>query len=213
MPAIEAFTTNGMKVSDEGVGAFATFTALTTLTFFHPSPALTGTGLAALAALPHLESFSVGGSKTFSDAGLAAVAGLPHLQSLRFWHTGVTSGGVKALLALKELKSLMLGQQLDPKLPATLNDDTVAVVAQLTSLEMLNLSEARLSLAALAKLKQLPNLKRLTLDNIEISEGDMAALRLELPKTEIKWTAPTDRRRIDALFGPLPTASASSPPK
>jgi hypothetical protein len=120
---------------------------------------------------------------------------------------------VKALLALKQLKSLTLGQQGVTTFPATLNDDAVAVVAQLTSLESLNLQEARLSLAALTKLKQLPNLKRLTLDTIDISPADIDALKQQLPKVDIKWIAPTDMRRINALFGPSPTANApSSPP-
>jgi hypothetical protein len=207
MPAIETFTTNGAHLTDAGVATLATFPALQTLTFFHPGQVFTGTGLAALATLPHLESFSLGGSQKFTDAGLAAVATFPHLTALRIWHTAVTGDGVKALLALK-LKSLMLGQTLDMKSKAALTDDSVAVVAQIASLETLNLSEARLSLAALMKLKQLPNLKRLTLDSIEISPGDVDALKQALPKVDIKWTAPTDTRRIDALFGPPKPAPA-----
>jgi hypothetical protein len=212
MPSIETFTTNGSHFTDAGLATFATFPALQNLTFFHPGRDITGTGFAALSSLPHLEGFSIGGTTSFSDPGLAAVATFPHLKELRFWHVGVTSDGVKALLALKELKSLMLGQQLDSKGKATLNDDSVAVVAQLSSLESLTLQEARLSPAALSKLKQLPNLKRLTLDSIDISESDVAALKQQLPKVDIKWTAPTDRRRIDALFGPSANAPAPAAP-
>ena len=39
-------------------------------------------------------------------------------------------------------------------------------LAEFTALEALTLQEARLSLTALSRLKQLPNLKRLTLDSI-----------------------------------------------
>jgi len=202
MPNVENFSSNGSHFTNDGLATFATFPALQNLTFFHPGKDFTGTGLAPLAALPHLESFSIGGTTSFSDPGLTTVATFPHLTGLRFWHVGVTSEGVKALLSLKELKSLMLGQQLDSKGKATLNDDSVAVVAQISTLESLTLGEARLSLAALTKLSQLPNLKRLTLDSIDISESDVAALKKALPKVDIKWTAPTDRRRIDALFGP-----------
>ena len=211
MPAIESFTTNGMKMTEAGVGTLATFPALNNLTFFHPGPVFTGTGLAPLAALPHLESFSLGGSSKFTDPGLAIVASFPHLKALRIWHTAVTADGLKALLSLKELKSLMLGQQLDMKEHPSLNDDSLAVIAQLTSLEMLTLEEARLSLAALTKLKQLPNLKRLTLKDIDISSSDVDALKQQLPKVDINWNAPTDRRRIDAQFGPLPATSATPP--
>ncbi len=202
MPAIETFTTNGSPLTDAGLATLTTFPALKNLTFFHPGKNLTGTGLEALAAMPHLASFSLGGTTKFTDPGLAAVAKLSHLTELRFWHTGVTSEGVKAVLALKELKSLTLGQQLDAKSKATLNDDAVAVVAQLTSLEMLTLQESRLSLAALTKLKQLPKLKRLMLTGIELSDSDLTALKQQLPKVDIIWTAPVDKRRIDTLFGP-----------
>ena len=206
MPAIETFTTNGSHLTDAGLATLMTFPALKNLTFFHPGKDITGTGLAALTALPHLASFSLGGTTKFTDPGLAAVSKLPHLTELRFWHTGVTSEGVKALLALKALQSLTLGQQLDAKAKATLNDDAVAVVAQLTSLETLTLQESRLSLTALTKLKQLPNLKRLMLTDIEISDSDLVALKQQLPKVDIKWTTPADKRRIDTLFGPQPDA-------
>jgi hypothetical protein len=71
-------------------------------------------------------------------------------------------------------------------------------------------SEARLSLAALGKLSQIPNLKTLSLAEIDISDSDIAALKQELPKTQIKWTAPTPggQKRIDGIFGPAVTASA-----
>lgn len=204
MPALESFTTNGAVLTDEGAAALASFPALRTLTFFHPGKAFQGTGLAALATLPNFESFSVGGSNTFADPGLVAVAGLPHLKALRVWHTGGTLEGVKALRGLKELKSLLLGQSLSMKSPALLDDNTVAVLAEFSALESLTLQEARLSLSALVRLKQLPNLKRLTLDNIDIPESDIATLRQELPQTTIQWTAPGEgaQRRIVALFGP-----------
>ena len=201
MPALESLTTNGMAVSDEGIRTLATFKALRTLTLFHPGKNFHG---ASLAELPNLESFSVGGSLEFADPGMAVVAGLTHLKAFRVWHTGATVEGVKGLRALKELKSLTLGQRLASKPPVTLNDDAVAVIAELSSLESLTLQEARLNLPALTQLKQLPNLKRLTLDSIDIPEADIATLRQQLPKTEIKWTAPNEsaQRRIEGLFGP-----------
>lgn len=203
MPTIEKFTTNGMAVTDDGVRALATFKSLRSIAFFHPGKTFQGTGLAALATMPRLESISVGGSAKFADPGMAAIAGIVHLKELRIWHTGVTVEGVKALPALKELKSLTLGQRLSLKPPVTLNDDAVEVIATIPSLEALTLQEARLSLLALNRLKQLPNLKRLTLDGIDIPESDIEALKQQLPKTEVKWTPPNDtaKRRIDGLFG------------
>ena len=204
MPQIESFTTNGAHITDDGIRTMATFPALHNLTFFHPGKDFHGVGLAALADLPNLESFSVGGSTAFADPGLAAVAQLTHLREIRVWHTGATIEGVKALGALKGLRSLVLGQRLSAKPPVTLNDDTVAVLADFPALESLTLQEARLSLPALGKLKGLSKLKRLTLDGIDLSEADLAALRQQLPGVEIKWTAPSEPglRRIGELFGP-----------
>jgi hypothetical protein len=203
LPALEQLSTNGMTASDEGVRALATCKALRSIAFFHPGKSFTGTGLAALAAIPNLERLTVAGSTEFGDDGLGAVAQIAHLKEFRTWHAGATVEGIRKLQSLKELKSLTVGQRLANKPPVMLSDDTVGAVAEMPSLEMLSLQEARLTLPALGKLKKLPNLKRLTLDGIDIPEAQIGALRQQLPKTDIKWTAPSDaaRKRIDGLFG------------
>lgn len=204
LPALETFTSNGMKLTDEGAANFATFPMLRNLTFFHPGKEFEGSGLAALATLAQLEGLTVAGSAAFTDPGMAAIATLPHLKSIRTWHTGITREGIKMLGGLKELKSLTVGQRLAMQAPAALDDETVAALAEFSSLEALTLQTARLSLPALLKLKQLPNLKNLTLDNIEINEADIATLKQELPAVEIKWTAPSGNavKRIEGIFGP-----------
>jgi len=204
LPAVESIVTNQMTVSDAGIGLLATFPALRNATFFHPGKTFTGQGLAGLAALPNLETLTVAGSLAFSDAGLAAVAELSHLKQFRTWHTGVTTEGIKALRALKELKSLTVGQSLSMQPPAALRDESVAALAEISSLESLTLQEARLSLPALLQLKRISHLRRLNLDGIDLSESDLAELQKQLPAVEIKWTPPSDsgRRRIESLFGP-----------
>ena len=81
--------------------------------------------------------------------------------------------------------------------------ETLAVLAGMKSLESLQLSEARLSREALGQLKQLPELKKLILEGIDLTEAEADALRQDLPKVEIKWTKPSDvyLKRINALFG------------
>jgi hypothetical protein len=115
----------------------------------------------------------------------------------------VTIEGVKKLRALKNLTSLTLGQRLSYTPPVTLSDEAVTVLAECSSLESLALQEARLTLPVLAQLKKLPKLKRLALDGIDIAESDIAALKQQLAKTDVRWTAPTDqnKKRIEALFG------------
>jgi len=200
---LETFQTNLAAVSDEGVQGFAVLKNLRTLKFFHPGKAFTGAGLARLAELPRLSSLTVAGSLAFGDDGMASVAKLSHLREFRTWHAGSTLEGMKKLSALKELKNLTLGQRLAYAPPTSLSDETIAVLVEMKSLETLQLEEARLKLEALVQLKQLPELKKLTLEGIDLAESDVDRLRLELPKVELKWTAPNETylKRIRALFG------------
>ncbi len=204
LPALELLSTNGMKGSDEGVAALASIKTLQNIAFFHPGKGFTGIGLAALASLPKLERLTVAGSNEFGDAGMAAAAKLTHLTEFRTWHNGVTLEGVKKLSALGNLRSINLGQRLSSTPPATLTDEALPVLAGIKSLEVISISETRLSLPALQAFKQLPKLKRLTLDGIDISEADVAALRQQLPQVDVKWNAPTDafKKRIQSLFPP-----------
>jgi hypothetical protein len=133
---------------------------------------------------------------------MAAVAKLTHLKSFRTWHAGQTDVGMKNLQELKNLKSVNLGQRLTYKPPACPTDETLAVLAEMKSLESIDLGEARFTLTALGKLKQLPALKRLTLAGVDIPEKDVDLLRKELPKVEVKWTKPDEGglKRIRAVY-------------
>ena len=200
---LEYLQTNLAQISDDGVKPLANLQNLKNLKFFHPGKSFSGAGLAHLAAMPNLERLTIAGSLEFNDAGMAAVAKLTRLTEFRTWHAGATNEGVKMLKELKNLESLYLGQRLTYKLPACPTDETIAIVAEMTSLESLQLDEARLSLGALRQLKQLPVLKKLTLGGIEIAKEDVERLRQELPKTKIEWTQPNEvyQKRIRALFG------------
>lgn len=200
---LETLQTNLMEVTDDGVRQFAQLKKLRNLKLFHPPKTFTGTGLAALADMPNLEALTVAGSFSFGDPGMAAVAKLKKLQSLRIWHVGQTDEGLKNVKELKQLKHLTLGQRLTYKPPASPRDDTLSILAELGSLESLQLDEARLSANALAQLKNLPHLKSLTLNGIDMKETEVERLRGELPKVAIKWTKPNETylKRIGALFG------------
>jgi hypothetical protein len=200
---LETFQTNLSTVSDEGVKGFVALKNLQVLKFFHPGKTFTGVGLAQLSDLPRLTSLTVAGSLSFGDEGMAAVAKLAHLREFRTWHAGSTLGGMKALSALKELRSLTLGQRLAYAPPTSLSDETIAVLVEMKSLQTLQLEEARLTPDVLLQLKRLPDLKKLTLEGIDLSESDADRLRAELPKVELKWTPPSEiyMKRIRALFG------------
>jgi len=200
---LETFQTNLSTVSDEGVKGFTALKNLQVLKFFHPGKTFTGVGLAQLAGLPRLSSVTVAGSLSFGDDGMAAVAKLAHLREFRTWHAGSTLTGMKSLSALKELKSLTLGQRLAYAPPTSLSDETIPVLIEMKSLQTLQLEEARLKPEILLQLKQLPELKKLTLEGIDLAEADAERLRAELPKVEVKWTPPNEtyQKRIRALFG------------
>ncbi|HXX94828.1 MAG TPA: hypothetical protein VEN81_14470 [Planctomycetota bacterium] len=200
---LETLQTNLSTVTDEGVKLFLPLRKLKVLKFFHPAKSFTGTGLAALAELPNLERLTVAGSLAFGDEGMAAVATLVNLREFRSWHAGQTLEGVKKLRALKNLKSLTLGQRLAYTPPTTLADESIAVLAEIPSLETLQLEEARLTFESLRQLARLPALKKLTLEGIDLREGDLERIRGELPKAEVQWTRPSDvyMKRIKALFG------------
>jgi hypothetical protein len=200
---LETFQTNQSTVSDDGVQGFLALKGLRTLKFFHPGKAFTGAGLSRLAELPRLSSLTVAGSLSFGDEGMAAVAKLTGLREFRSWHAGTTLEGAKKLTALTGLKNLTLGQRLAYAPPTSVSDETIAVLLEIKSLETVQLEEARLSAEALLQLRQLPGLKKLTLEGIELAEADVARLKGELSKVDIKWTAPNETylKRIRAMFG------------
>jgi hypothetical protein len=201
---LEAFSANGMALSDEGIKSLAKFKKLRSVVFYHPGKDFSGAGLAYLADLPDLEGVVAAGSFAFNDEGMAAVAKLTHLKSFTSFHAGYTNVGVKHLQELKNLKSVNLGQRLTNKPPACPTDETLAILAEIKSLESINLVEARFTLSALGQMKKLPALKRLTLAGVDIPEMDVELLRKELPKVEVKWTEPNEGslKRIRALYDP-----------
>lgn len=200
---LENLQTNVAIVTDDGLKPLAKLRSLRTLKFFHPGPSFSGAGLAHLVDLPQLQSLTVAGSLAFNDDGMEAVSQLKTLQEFRTWHAGATQEGVKKLKKLPKLKSLNLGQRLTYKPPACPTDDTVAILAELKSLETLQLSETRLSFAALQRLKQLPALKKLTLEGVDLPIADVERLKKELPTVTIAWTEPNEtyKKRIRALLG------------
>lgn len=200
---LEYLQTNLMQVSDEGLKPLGQLKNLRNAKFFHPGNEFNGTGLAHLAELPKLESLTVAGSLAFNDEGMAAVAKLTKLQEFRMWHAGPTVEGVKQLRGLPNLKRLHLGQRLTYKPPACPSDDTIAILAEIKSLESLQLGEARLSGAALRKLKQLPALQKLVLEGIDMPPTELEQLRKDLAEVKVEWTAPNEayQKRIRALSG------------
>ena len=208
LTALEELGTDGIQVTDAGLKHLAALPNLRTASFFHiayPDKGFTGAGFAAFKSLPKLERLTVAGTP-FNDQGMAAIAQLTQLREFRTWHTYQTQIGNAQLLPLTGLRALHLGQRLrkwngQPN-PLSLDDATLSTLAKMKSLESLSLDEVRLTTAAIAQLKALPNLKKLTLARTELTDGDVGKLRAELPGVTVDFKPMTDAER-KALEGML----------
>ncbi|HUR38796.1 MAG TPA: hypothetical protein VM222_04860 [Planctomycetota bacterium] len=193
LEALEELEIDGAKITDGGLKAFSSLKSLRKCTFYHVlgKEKFTGSGIAHLAELPRFESFGCGGS-SFNDEGMAACAKLPHLRELRIWHTLASDAGVAKLTGMTSLKIVHLGPQFTPRI----TDASVASLAAIKSLETVSVMETRLTWEkSLSKLKDLPALKLLELQQDEISEADLAKVRAALPGVKVDYKAPTDEQK------------------
>ena len=151
---LEELHTDQIQVSDDALKDLTVLKNLRALSFFHVSfgsKTFTGVGLGHFRELPKLERLTIAGTP-FNDRGMEALGKLTQLKEVGTWHTGQTAAGMDYLKGLKNLTRLHLGQRLYNGKPS-LTDDAVSVLTELKALETLQLDEARLSGAALTKLK------------------------------------------------------------
>src|SRR5665213_487906 len=162
----------------------------------------TGKDLSLLKDLPALEAFTLAGSATGPDA-MTAIGQLTQLKEFANWHTRHSDPVNPYLLKLTNLKSIMLGRNStahDHKTYSSLTDVTMDTLAQMKTLEKIEMHDFRPSLAALEKLNALPNLKTLNLGNmVDIPSEDVKKLRAEMPGVKIQWKPLTEaeRKRLD----------------
>jgi len=193
LESLEELAIDGAKITDDGLKALVSMKSLRKCTLYHVlgKEKFTGAGIARLAALPRFESFGCGGS-SFNDEGMAACAKLPLLRELRIWHTMATDAGVAKLTGMTSLKLVHLGPQFTPRI----TDASVASLSTIKSLETVSVMETRLSWdKSLSKMKDLPALKLLELQQDEISEADLAKLQSAMPKVKVDFKAPTAEQK------------------
>lgn len=200
---LEEISLDGAQLTDEGYRHFAPFQKLRSLSLFHPafrSEAFTGSGLAHLKALPRLERLTFAGS-TAGDKALEAIGGLTQLKEFRTWHTAQTQAGNASLLKLTNLQTLKMGQRLPawgkdsaPSLDATSLD----TYARMTSLQTLEIFEARLRAQDLLKVKALPGLKKLVIHTVDIPAADIEEVKKALPGVvvDFKPLSEADREAV-----------------
>lgn len=192
LTALEEFTSDRCDLTDEGFKHFAPLINLRSLSLFHPSRSnagFTGAGLAHLQALPKLERLTFAGA-TAGDPALHAVTQLRQLRDFRAWHNLETAEGNAALATMTWLTHLKIGQRL-PRSKDTapsFGPATIPLIAQMTGLESLELTEAVFTAADLEPLVHLPNLKLLTIKLCAIPPEAIDQLRARLPQVEIRHT-------------------------
>jgi hypothetical protein len=195
---LRELTCNSCDLSDDGFRLVAGFRKLRSLTLFHPSRGradFTGAGFAPFAELPEFERMTLAGANV-GDPALAAIARLPHLRELRLWHNTETADGLRLIAGNATLRKLTVGQRLAgrERKPPSLDDASLAAIAQMPGLEELSLQEARLSGDALLKLKDTPRLKKLTVSQVDTPAADIERVRAALTNVTLDWKPLTDEQ-------------------
>ncbi|HRH98514.1 MAG TPA: hypothetical protein PLB55_21410 [Prosthecobacter sp.] len=204
---LERLSTDGIQLTDDGWRHFAKFQKLKSLAFFHPafrSEKFTGSGLAHLKSLPNLERLTFAGS-TAGDVALEAIGLLTQLKEFRTWHTAQTQAG-NAHLARLPLTSLRIGQRLPSwgkDSPISFDESTMTVIAQIKTLESLELTEARLSAKIIPQLKALPKLTKLKIQTVDIPAADVEAIKAALPNCKVDFEPMSDADKEATLVKKL----------
>lgn len=200
---LERLSCDGIQLTDEGFRHFAAFQKLRSLSLFHPafrSEKFTGRGIVHLKVLPKLEKLTFAGS-TAGDAAMEAIGQLTQLKEFRTWHTAQTQAGNAALGKLL-LTSLRIGQRLPEwgkDAPASFDESTMETLAQIKTLESLELTEARLTAKIIPQLQSLPKLKKLRFESVDISAADIEAIRTALPDCKVEFKPMSEAEKESLL--------------
>jgi hypothetical protein len=204
---LERLSSDGIQLTDEGFKHFASFKNLKSLSLFHPafrSEGFTGSGLAHLRALPSLERLTFAGSTT-GDIALEAIGQLTQLKEFRTWHTAQTQAGNAHLLKLP-LTAIRIGQRLPSwgkDSPISFDESTLLTLAKLKTLESLELTEARLTAKIIPHLLALPKLTKLKIETVDISVGDVDAIKASLPNCKVDFKPMSDAEKEALLVKKL----------
>jgi hypothetical protein len=180
---LEILYLDGSSMTDAGWAALKDLKSLKKISLSH-NLTWTGSGAVALANHSSLTIVGIGGT-SFGDVGMPAIASIKQLQSLTLNHARVTDTGLAALANHPTLEILKYSPQMTPRL----TDASLKTVATLKALKELGINDTVLTYdGGLKLLKGLPNLQKVTLDKVGLSEADLAKLKADLPKVDIKFT-------------------------
>jgi hypothetical protein len=137
---------------------------------------------------------------------MAAIGQLTQLKEFRTWHTAQTQSGNAHLLKLTNLTALRIGQRLPEwgkDSPVSFDESTMPVIAQLQTLESLELTEARFSAKIIPHLQALPKLAKLKIETVDIAAADVEALKAALPGCKVDFKPMSDAEKESLLVKKL----------
>ena len=79
----------------------------------------------------------------------------------------------------------------------------MSLIAQIKTLEALELTEARLTAKIIPHLQALPKLTKLKIETVEISTADVEAIRAALPNCQVDFKPMTDAEKESLLVKKL----------
>ena len=79
----------------------------------------------------------------------------------------------------------------------------MTVIAQIKTLEALELTEARLSAKIIPQLQALPKLEKLKIETVDISAADVEAIKAALPKCKVEYKTMSDEEKDSLLVKKL----------
>jgi Leucine-rich repeat (LRR) protein len=215
-----------MQITDEGMKHLSRLTELRRLSVSGRGIAISGAGL----SFPRLQSLALGGEKV-TDAALDSITQCRDLGSLTLNWTGISDSGLKRIAGLGELRYLMLDSdrigdagiaslKALPKLDtlqlrvALLSDEALRHVSQIKSLRRLDLwggtgapfqnSGQFITIEGLQQLKDLPQLRYLTINNFESPDGYLGLRQLKgLRSLDLNFSSITDAE-VELLEAAMP---------
>jgi internalin A len=168
MPQLTHLGLANTKVTDAGLAHLKGLDKLASIGLEETS--ITDAGLEHLAALPALEDVSIGDVKGITGPGLKHLAKLPHLLDLNLMGTGVTDAGLAGVASLTQLEGLTL--------PEGVSDAGLVHLAGLKNLTSVQFSEAeKIKGPGLKHLKGLSKLQGLDLTTTGVDDAGLENLK------------------------------------
>lgn len=180
LPRLRFLGLTERSVNDAGLQRVGELKQLEVLLYWD-APGVTDDGAVQFHDMPRLRYLGMSSSE-IGDRGLAAFAKLPGLEGLTLQGNNITDAGLAALAGHPRLKSLWVGGQHDR--PSRITNAGVQHLAQIPTLETLDLQNTQVTVEGLKPLQDLPALKQLYLSGSQAD--DFEAVSEMFPKCQVE---------------------------